>query len=88
MFRIWGKLWKENRLLQDQVITMTDDRMSRTDMVLDSLEQLCIQFDLSKPIWLDANIREFQQHDRTRFRQDNFIEIIDFDYLEIEVIEE
>ena len=34
------------------------------------------------------NIEEFKRHDKTRFRQDNFIESIEFDYLEIHVIEE
>ena len=31
---------------------------------------------------------DFKRHDNTRFTSDNFIETIDFDYLEIEVIEE
>ena len=39
-------------------------------------------------IWLDANVREFQRHDKARFYQDSFIEHIDFDFLEIQVIEE
>ena len=43
---------------------------------------------LSKPIWLDTNIREFQKHAKVRFYQDSFIDGIDFDYLEIQVIEE
>ena len=47
-----------------------------------------LEFDLGKPIWLDSNIREFQKHSSTKFRQDNFIEEIDFDFLELHVIEE
>ena len=45
-------------------------------------------FDLGKPIWLDKTVKEFQNHSRARFYQDNFIETIDFDYLEIQMIEE
>ena len=37
---------------------------------------------------LDSNIAEFKRLDKTRFTRDNFIEDIDFDYLEIHVIEE
>ena len=33
-------------------------------------------------------LRDFKKHSKTRFYQDNFIEQIDFDYLEIQVIEE
>ena len=49
---------------------------------------ICYEFDLSKPIWLDHNIDEFKRHDKTRFYQDNFVDSIDFDYLEIHIIEE
>ena len=45
-------------------------------------------FDLGKPIWLEHNIAEFKRHAKARFYQDSFIEQIDFDFLEIQVIEE
>ena len=45
-------------------------------------------FDLSKPIWLDVTIAEFKKHAKARFYQDNFVDSIDFDYLEIQIIEE
>ena len=44
--------------------------------------------DLGKPIWLDANIGDFKRHRKTRFLQDSFVEQVDFDYLEIQIIEE
>ena len=44
--------------------------------------------DLGHPVWLDKTIEEFKRHDKARFTQDNFIESIDFDYLEIQVLEE
>jgi hypothetical protein len=74
-------------MLQDTVIC--DERNeTRTHKVFDALEAVCYQFDLSKPIWLDANIADFKKHDKTRFTSDNFVEDISFDYLEIHVIEE
>lgn len=87
MFRLWAKEWKENRMIRDTVIE--DDRPdTRTHKVFHALEEVCCQFDLSKPIWLDATVQEFKKHDKARFTQDSFIETIDFDYLEIQVIEE
>ena len=44
--------------------------------------------DLGNPIWLDATVKDFKKHYKARFYQDNFIEQIEFDYLEIQVIEE
>ena len=87
MFRVWGKLFKDNRMLKD--LTICDNSQdTRTHKVLHSLEETCYAFDLGKPIWLDSNIREFQRHAKTRFRQDSFVDEIDFDFLEFQVIEE
>ena len=57
MFRLWGKIWKDNHMLQDTVVC-------------------------------DDSVKDFKKHDKARFYQDNFIEQIEFDYLEIQVIEE
>lgn len=85
--RIWFKVFKDNRLKRDMVVA-DDSEDTRTHKVFAALEQVCYEFDLSKPIWLDATIAEFKRHDKARFYQDNFVEQIDFDFLEIHVIEE
>ena len=85
--RIWGKIFKSNRMLQDTVVE--DNTIdTRTHKVFRALEEICYVFDLGKPLWLDATVQEFKRHDKARFYQDNFIEEIPFDYLEIQVIEE
>ena len=88
MFRMWGKLVKNNRTIQDTVAEIPYGSLTRTQMVFQTLDEICVRLDLGKPIWLDTNIREFQLRDRTRFGQDQFIETIDFDFLEIQIIEE
>ena len=87
MFRLWGKIWKENRLIKDTVICDESDD-TRTHKVFNALDAICYEFDLSKPIWLDSTIQEFKRHAKARFYQDNFVDSIEFDYLEIHVIEE
>ncbi len=87
MFRMWGKLFKDNRLIKDTVICK-DQPDTRTHKVFQALDEICYEFDLGKPLWLDATVAEFKRHAKVRFTQDNFIEHIDFDYLEIHVIEE
>lgn len=87
MFRLWGKEFKDNRMLRDTVICDDSDE-TRTHKIFNALEAICYEFDLSKPIWLDATVEEFKRHSKARFYQDNFVDSIDFDYLEIQVIEE
>ena len=72
MFRLWGKMMKENRMLRDIVISNGDYTMSRTAMVFDAIDQICYAFDLGHPVWLDKTIEEFKRHDKARFTQDNF----------------
>ncbi len=88
MFRIWGKMFYKNRLLKDVVIENDNIEMTRTKKILDGLSDICYSFDLSVPIWLETNISDFKRNGKTRFYQDSFIESIDFDYLELHIIEE
>lgn len=87
MFRLWGKIWRENRLVKDMVIC-DESEDTRTHKIFNALDSICYEFDLSKPIWLDSNIEEFKKRDKTRFSKDNFVDAIEFDYLEIQIIEE
>lgn len=87
MFRLWAKIFRDNHLIKDTVIC-NDKTDTRTHKVFQAIDDVCYEFDLGKPIWLDATVAEFKRHDKARFYQDNFIETIDFDYLEIHVIEE
>lgn len=87
MFRLWGKVWKDNHLLKDTVIEDGNED-TRTHKIFRALQEMCYEFDLENPIWLDSNITDFKRHSKTRFSQDSFIEQLEFDYLEIQVIEE
>ena len=87
MFRLWAKIFQDNHLQKDTVICDASGN-TRTHKIFHALREACVQFDLSEPIWLDSNIQDFKHLAKTRFTQDSFIEQIDFDYLEIHVIEE
>lgn len=88
MFRIWGRLIRNNHLLKDVVVSPEGKDMSRTAKVYKSVEMICEEFDLAVPIWHDNNNNEFIKHSMTRFYPVSFLEAVDFDYLEIKVIEE
>ncbi len=86
MFRLWARLFKNNHMLRDTVVEDTSDD-TFTHKVFHAMDQVILEFDLSKPLWLDSNIRDFQKHARTRFTRDNFVDEIDFDYLDFRIIE-
>lgn len=86
MFRIWAKIFKDTHLIADMVVCDSSE-LNRTKKIFNALDKVCNDFDLSVPIWLDKNIKDFKRNSKTRFTKDNFVEQIDFDYLELHVIE-
>lgn len=69
--RIWFKMMKNNHLLRDTTITDESDE-TRTHKVFHALEEVCYEFDLGKPIWLEANVNEFQAPCQDALTQDSF----------------
>ena len=67
MFRLWAKEFKDNRMIKDTVIEDPSDD-TRTHKVFHAIDEVCYQFDLGKPIWLDSTVQDFKRHDKTRFR--------------------
>ena len=85
--RIWFKEIKGTHLIRDLVIT-DDSEDTRTHKVFRALDEACYELGLARPIWLEPVIKDFKRHARTRFTQDAFVEELDFDYLEMQVLEE
>ena len=85
--RIWFKVFDNTHMLASETIEDYSED-TRTHKIFRALEEVCVRLDLGKPIWLDATIAEFKRHSKCRFTQDNFMEEIEFDYLELHVIEE
>ena len=87
MFRLWVRIIKDSRLVKDTVIEDASED-TRTHKIFNGLDAACVEFDLCKPIWLDSTVTDFKRLSKARFTADNFIEPIDFDYMEIQVLEE
>ena len=88
MFRVWVKIIDSGKIVKNMTIENSDSSLNRTKKIFHAIDEACYAYDLSKPLWLDKNISEFKKISKTRFTKDNFVDEIDFDFLEIEVIEE
>lgn len=87
MFRLRARVMKKNHVLRETVVEEPGPD-TRTHKVLRALNQAVMALDLAEPIWLDKNIADFQRRAQCRFDRDSFVEEIDFDDLEISVLEE
>ena len=88
MFRLWAKIIDAGKIVKNMTIENSDSSLNRTKKIFHAIDEACYAYDLSKPLWLDKNISEFKKNSKTRFTKDNFVDEIDFDFLEVEVIEE
>lgn len=88
MYKVWGRLRKDNKNIRDMVAECDLDNHTKKDCLTSCIEQICNEFDLQRPMLLPKNQRELEKLGLTSFNQDNFIETIYFDTLEIEIIED
>ena len=86
MLRIWAKLMKNNKIMNDEVVTSNIEGGYQENLKL-CITELCNKLDIAKPYWLPANLEEYNRRGKTIFNQDNFIEEIDFDRFVIEELD-
>ena len=86
--RIWAKIICDQRIYNQTVREFTSLRSFSNSEIEHVVHELCQELDLSRPVILRKHFNEFQQFQRIVFRPADFIEPIDFDYFEIELIKE
>ena len=84
--KFFARIMKERYVIFE---TMTEDFEVAKPLV-DRLEKclriVCKDLDVSVPIWLDRNTKEFACFKRTIFTPEQFIDQVKFDKLQIEVV--
>jgi len=88
MFRLWGKIRKNNKTVRDIVVASEEPGLSNEERLQECIQKICYEFDLQRPMWLPKNQRDYEKYQRVELIQDNFIETIPFDFLELELIDE
>ena len=80
------RLWA--RIIQKHRIARQDTAACDLTGVEDALTELCREFDIPRPIWLNKHYREFDEFHRTQFLPEHFMEEVPFQRLEIEFLED
>ncbi len=81
MDKLWVRLMKNHRMVKHTAMPC------QWEEVQDVLAEVCREFDVPMPMWLDKHEFEFEQFRRTAFTQEHFVEDIRFDRMEIEMID-
>ena len=87
MYKLWAKKIKDHRII-NSIVVSNKDNISAEEKRGKCIDEICKKFDLSVPVWLKRHDMEFSQFKYVVLYPEDFIDEIDFDKLEIELIDD
>jgi len=87
MYKLWAKKIKNNRIIGSLTIK-NNENIPQSEKLDKCFKEICRRFDLSVPLWLSKQDNEFSQFKYVTFYAEDFIDEINFDKLEIELIDD
>lgn len=87
MYKLWAKKIKHNKIVTSITVKNNED-ISLSQKTDKCIKEICQIFDLSVPLWLEKHRIEFSEFKYVTFYADDFVDDIDFDKLEIELIDD
>ena len=88
MMKIWAKVLTDHKIMNETVREFSSARPSDMEGWSVLLHELCQDLDLCRPVILKKHVNDLKQFSRVVFKPADFIESVDFDEFEIEVIPE
>lgn len=79
--RLWGRIIRHHRIDRSVIVPVQGED------VMEALREICRQLDLQFPMLLPKHEREFADFSRTSFLPEHFMEAVNFQRLEIELLQ-
>ena len=86
--KIWAKVLQDHRIMRETVREFSSARPSDMEGWSVPVHELCQDLDLCRPVMLRKHVNDLRQFSRVVFKPADFIESVDFDEFEIEVLPE
>ena len=86
--RIWAKVLQDHRIMREAVREFASARPSDMEGWSSLLHELCQDLDLCRPVVLRKHVNDLERFSRVVFKPADFMESVDFDEFEIEVLSE
>ena len=82
MVRIWAKVMKKDKIIKQCVFEK--EGVTDYSLFFDYLRDICEKLDISTPVLIKTHLFNYAKYNVVRFKQDDFVEPIDFDKLVLE----
>lgn len=86
MYKLWAKKYYKNHLM-DSIVVKNKEDITTSEKRDKCLKEICQKLDLSVPVWLKKHTQEFSQFKYVTFYPQDFIDDVDFDKLEVELLD-
>lgn len=86
MLTIWGKLYRKNKCIASDTFISSADDISAA--LVESMEHFGRRFDMEVPMWTSKHTKEFGGFQTVRFTKDDFVDKINFDRFEMQVLDQ
>lgn len=83
--RIWAKVIKEYHTVKE--LTYEKEERLTYSHFLNYLMDICGELDIPTPVLLKPHIMDFAKFKHVKFREKDFVEPVDFDFLWVEYID-
>lgn len=80
--KIWARLLTNQRIKKDLIYTA--DNNAGSDNYDDWIREICHTLDIPTPIILPTHYKNFINFHNTKFKQDDFVESLDYDMFIVE----
>ncbi len=84
MTTFWGKLIKGDKILRSETCEAGGEL---PDALLFCIEHFSRSFDIEAPMWHSAHTKQMGIFKKATFRPDDFIDRVEFDRFEIQIID-
>lgn len=82
MVRIWAKVMKKDKIIKQCVFEK--EGVTDYSLFFDYLRDICEKLDIATPVLIKTHLFNYAKYNVVRFKQDDFVEPIDFDKLVLE----
>ncbi len=82
MVRIWAKVMKKDKIIKQCVFEK--EGITDYSLFFDYLRDICEKLDIATPVLIKTHLFNYAKYNVVRFKQDDFVEPIDFDKLVLE----
>ncbi len=87
MYRLWAKAIKNNKII-NSVDVGNNENITQEQKLKKCLSEIFYKLDISAPVWIQKHDKEFSEFKKIIFFKDDFVDEVNFDKLEIDLIDD